>query len=243
MKIIILLISLLLTACSQQNTNILTIATSSGYPPYEMIDPIKNELIGFDIELGHLIAKELEMEAKFIDMSFDGVIASLATNQTDIALAGLSPDPNRDVLFSDHYYVSNESPFYLVMKEDSDNSIDNKKVGVQLGTIQETAAKQIQAKYNLTIDSRDSYTILIQELLIGRIDFLIMEPLVAQSYLNEFNELEMFELEEPELNKLLGNSIAFNKGNTKLQKEINEILQKFKDDSTLDNLIDKWFNK
>ena len=64
-KILLVLIALLLVACSnspESDTNVLKIATSSGYPPYEMIDPINNKLIGFDIDFGELIAQELGME-------------------------------------------------------------------------------------------------------------------------------------------------------------------------------------
>lgn len=249
-KILLVLIALLLVACSnsqESDTNVLKIATSSGYPPYEMIDPINNKLIGFDIDFGELIAQELGMEVDWMDMSFDGVIASLSANTADMAIAGLSPDPSRDALFSDAYYNSAESPFYIVTKNDSGinetKDIYGRKVGVQIATIQESAAKELMDGYELILDTRDAYNVMVQELLIGRIHFLIMEPLVAQEYLDEYEELVMFELEAPELDNLSGNAVAIPKNNEELLKKINTAIQKLKDDGRLDELIDTWFNK
>ena len=247
-KLLLILITSLLVACSSTPSEpVLKIATSSGYPPYEMIDPKTNKLIGFDIDLGELIAKELGMTVEWLDMSFDGVIASLSTNTADIAIAGLSPDPKRDALFSEIYYNNEESPFYIVTKNDSGiQSIDDikgKTVGVQIATIQESAVNQIKDTYDLTIDARESYHVMVQEVLIGRIDFLVMEPLVATQYLEEFENLEMYELKATELEHLIGNAIALSKDNQELLDEINTVILKLKDDGTLNELADKWFNK
>lgn len=246
-KILLLLIlSLTLIGCSNSSTNPkLVISTSSGYAPYEMIDPQGN-LIGFDIDLGNLIAEKMGREVEWKDMSFDGVIASLSANQADMAIAGLSPDPKRDALFSHSYYLSQESPFYIVTTEASNikNTSDlmNKTVGVQIATIQEAAANQLKQEYNLTIDSRDAYHVMVQEVLLNRLDFLIMEPMIAQEYLHEYPELIMFELEEESLEEIAGNSIALPK-NSELLEEVNQILDELKADGTLDALIDKWFNE
>ena len=66
---------------------------------------------------------------------------------------------------------------------------------------------------------------------------------VAQEYLDEYEELVMFELEAPELDNLSGNAVAIPKNNEELLKKINTAIQKLKDDGRLDELIDTWFNK
>lgn len=243
-KILLLTILLFLSACTSNQNETLTVATSSGYPPYEMIDS-NGELIGFDIDLANLIGEKLNKDIIFKDMSFDGVIASLSTNQVDMAIAGLSPDPKREALFSDAYYLDQESPFYIVTLNDSGISelsdIESKVVGVQIGTIQETAVNQLKDQYQLEVDARDAYNVMIQEVLLGRIDFLVMEPLVAQQYFEEYPQLTLFELNEPSLEELAGNSIALPK-DSELLEDVNQIIQELKEDGTLDALIKKWFD-
>lgn len=243
-KLFLLTLLLFLTACGSNQNETLTIATSSGYPPYEMVDT-NGELIGFDIDLANLIGEKLNKDVVFKDMSFDGVIASLSAKQADMAIAGLSPDPKRDALFSDPYYLAEESPFYIVTLNDSGinelNDIKNKVVGVQIGTIQETAVNQLKDQYQLEIDARDAYNVMIQEVLLGRIDFLVMEPLVANQYFEEYPQLTLFELNEPSLEKLAGNSIALPNDSQMLDK-VNQIISELKEDGTLDALIKKWFD-
>jgi len=59
-----------------------------------MIDE-NGELIGFDIDLMNAIAEYLEISIEWNDVDFDGIIASLQTNQADAAIAGISPTAER----------------------------------------------------------------------------------------------------------------------------------------------------
>src|SRR5690554_2243965 len=119
-KILGLLISvLLLTACNTTETTKLVVLTSSGYHPYEMVDEQGN-LIGFDIEFGEALAAEMGVEIEWQDMDFDGIIASLNSGRGDLAIAAISPDPARNALFSQSYYVGDEeSPFFVLALKDS----------------------------------------------------------------------------------------------------------------------------
>jgi len=92
----ILLAAVLFTGCTQTKTaDTLTILTSSGYPPFEMVDT-EGKLIGFDIELGEAIAKQMGYkEVKWVDMDFDGIIGDLnsPTGTGDMSLAGFNAAP------------------------------------------------------------------------------------------------------------------------------------------------------
>ena len=76
-KLLTLLIVLAaLVGCSTPaEEKTLTILTSSGYHPYEIIDTEGN-LTGFDIEFGEALAVELGVKVLWEDMDFDGIIAS-----------------------------------------------------------------------------------------------------------------------------------------------------------------------
>jgi len=73
----------------------LVIATQPNYPPITYKDPASNKLMGFDIELGEAIAKELGVAVEWQEIGFAQMLPSLATGRVDMALAGMSDLPAR----------------------------------------------------------------------------------------------------------------------------------------------------
>jgi len=244
---ILLLLVSSMVACTPKEANVLTILTSSGYPPYEMIDS-DGKLIGFDIDLGEALAAEMGYDAvEWVDMDFDGIIASLNSARGDMAIAAMSPDPGRDVLFSINYYNSDEeSPFFILTKVGNgivdESGLTNKIVGVQIGTIQESAINNVSEKYNLTLDPRKDVAQMVQEIIIGRIDFILIESLVAQEFVAQYPALFAFEFKDEDAVAISGNAIALPKNSTLLDA-VNAALLKLKENGTINQLIEKWFTE
>ncbi len=250
MKKMLALVALLLmiAGCTNNKTESLVVLTSSGYYPYEMIDTDGN-LIGFDIEFGEALAEVMGVTIIWEDMDFDGIIAALNSNRGAMAIAAMSPDPGRDVLFSDSYYVGDEeSPFFVLALKSSQinstNDIANKKVGVQIGTIQEQMINQLQSEFNLTLDPRTSVTQMVLEVTSGRLDFIVIEGPTAKEYVNQFDTLMTFELTNDVIEQYLievnGVSVALPK-NSQLLEEVNAAIAVLKENGTLQALVDKWF--
>lgn len=224
----------------------LTVLTNSGYAPYEVRNT-DGELEGFDIELTEMIAKELGYsEVVWEDIDFDALIGSVNSGKGDMVAAGLSPIPKRaeGAELSDSYYSSDEETANFVLtlkdgdiKETAD--IKDKTVGIQIGTIQESAVNAIQEEYNLTTDARKSYGDMVQEIKNGRLDFVVVEKAIAEEYMKTNPELTYFQLEAE--GNSTGNCFAFKKGNTELRDQVNEAIKKLQDNGELDKLIDKWF--
>ena len=59
----------------------------------------KGELVGLEVELANIIAKELNRELELTPMSFDAAMSSLSTNSVDMAIAGISITDERAELF------------------------------------------------------------------------------------------------------------------------------------------------
>ena len=70
-------------------------ATQPNYAPISYKDPATNQLMGFDIELGEAIAKELGVKIEWQETAFAQMISSLVTGRVDIAMAGMSDLPAR----------------------------------------------------------------------------------------------------------------------------------------------------
>lgn len=73
----------------------LVIATQPNYPPIAYKDPESNKLMGFDIELGEAIGKELGVPVEWQETAFAQMLPSLATGRVDMVMAGMSDLPAR----------------------------------------------------------------------------------------------------------------------------------------------------
>ena len=64
------------------------------FRPWVMRDK-KGELIGFEIDVGNLLAKDMGVTAEFIPTQWDGIIPALLTGKFDIIVGGMSKTPKR----------------------------------------------------------------------------------------------------------------------------------------------------
>lgn len=241
---LVILLGITLTGC-QEETEVLTVYTSSGYEPYEMIGT-DGELTGFDIELMEALASEVGIKIEWKDVDFDGIIASLQSGQAEVAIAGISPTSDRkeQVDFSDVYYNS-EAGLTNFLVFDSSSSItglddlDGLTVSAQLGTVQATLLESLKDEYNFTVDLRNTNTQIVEEIKAGRIDVLVVESLISDSILDANSSLSKVGFESS-LDDESGNAIAFQKDSEYVEL-FNEALQTLKENGTLDALIEKWF--
>ena len=167
---------------------VLEMATSADFPPFESRNTA-GEFEGFDIDLANYIADELGYELKINDMKFDGLIGALQSERIDMVLSGMSATDERkkNVDFSTEYNQSGE--MFITLKDSDIKTIEDlkgKKLGVQLGTIQEDGANKIKKEtVDFEIKAVDSANVLIQELLSNRIDVAYMDKAVAEGFIAE----------------------------------------------------------
>lgn len=220
----------------------LVMATSADYAPFEYIESDKSdEIIGFDVDLAKAIAGKLGYEVEIKDMDFGGLIQSLKSGQADFVLAGMTPTEKRkkNVDFSDIYYTAQHM---IISKTDNGietvEDLEGKTVGVQLGSIQEGKAEEINETVSIKVENRNRIPELIQELKAGRFDAIIIEDTVAKGYLDKEADLTSFTVsDDPEE---AGSAIAFPK-ESDLTEKFNQELKKMKENGELQELIVKWF--
>ena len=243
----VIFIASVLGACGKYDAaggkdKVLVMATSADYPPFEYVNTAKSDdIVGFDVDLAKALGKKLGYKIKVEDKDFSGLITALKTKQADLVLAGMTPTPKRkkNVDFSDVYYKANDM---IVTKKDSNiksvEDLKGGKVGVQLGSIQEDAAKEINKKVNIGIETRNRIPELVQDVENGRFQAAIIENTVAEGFLKKNNELQGFTVKTND--EEAGSAIAFPK-NSDLTKKFNKALKEMKDNGELDKLIVKWF--
>ncbi|MDO5755551.1 MAG: transporter substrate-binding domain-containing protein [Tissierellia bacterium] len=217
---------------------VLVLGTSADYPPYEfsaLIDG-KDEIVGFDIELAKYIAEQLDVDLEIKDMDFKTLIGAVNSGMVDIVIAGMNPDPSRDINFSDTYYHSTHS--MIVKKEDqnkyaSNDEVKGIKVGTQMGSMQEKIAEELE---DVEVASVTSIVNLVLEMKAGKYDGIIVETPVAESYVEANEDLAVAENVQFETEET-GAAVGMKKGADALTKKVNEIIAEVLDQDLLDQWI------
>ena len=215
----------------------IVLGTSADYPPYEFTALIdgKEEIVGFDIELAKYIAQELQVELEIVDMPFESLLIGLEVGKFDMVIAGMNPDPEREANFSKVYYNATHGIITTKEKAEEIKSIEDlkgKHLGAQIGTVQEGIGEKLE---EVELKTLPLITNLILELSTGKIDGVIMEKPVAESYAKVNNDLVVVDgIEWGDESE--GTAVALKKGNDNLTEIINEIIEK----ALEQKLIDKW---
>lgn len=215
----------------------LTVVTSPDYAPYEFYTLDENgdhQLAGFDMALAQYIADYLGLTLEVIPMDFKGIVGEMSTGSADLAIAGLSPDPERLIAmdFSDTYYEGKQALITTKVNADKITDIASSNqaslsIGAQTGSIQMELAQQYSN--NADIVSLAKVTDIIAELVAGSLDAAYVEWDVAVAYQANYPELQLV-CEAPY--DAEGNVIGVAKGNEALMQYVNEALHKCVDSGT-----------
>lgn len=238
-------LSLFVVACSDTSTTnndsnaslSLRVGTAPNYKPFDYKEDAK--LTGLDIDLVNEIAKREGIDLTWVEMSFDGLIPALKTGKIDMIASAMSAteDRRKSVDFSDVYYTTKN--LYIKKKDNealnSKEDLEGKIIGVQLGTLQEPAAKAIK---DTKVQSNESLSVVIMELKEGKIDAVVADKDVSTGYLKENADLIGF-FEEEDGSE--GFSFAFDKDKQKEAIEkFNKGLKDLKADGTYEQILTKY---
>ena len=221
-KIIILLISLFIITGCTKNTNELVMVTEAGFAPYEYYEG--GEIVGVDVDIAKYIASSLNK--KFVN--------EVKSGKADFGAAGISytPERSQEVDFSINYSTSKQ---VIIVKSSSSikgpSDINNKKLGVQLGSIADT---YLTKNYkNSTITRQKKYLTLVEDLKSDKVDAIVMDSLPAKEIIKVNKGLIILdeELTHDEYGMIV------KKGNEELLSSINKCLEELKSSGKIDEYI------
>jgi polar amino acid transport system substrate-binding protein len=126
----------------------LRVGMEPGYMPFEMQNK-ESKVVGFDVDMAKLMAKEMGVELELVPTAWDGIIGSLITDKFDIIMSGMTVTPQRNlkVNFANPYIVVGQTILInksLAGEITSYRDLNNKKYTVtsKLGTTGEQAVKK-----------------------------------------------------------------------------------------------------
>jgi Na+/H+-dicarboxylate symporter len=115
--------------------------------PFSFIND-KGELVGFDVELMHLLARELNVEIDFVRWTYDTLFADLNNDKFDLAIGGLIVNPERlaKANFSNPYMSLTTSVVVEDHRRDEFGSWEkiDKALIARLGVVGEERADYLQ---------------------------------------------------------------------------------------------------
>lgn len=194
------------SAAKDSSKDQLVVATNAAFEPFEYT--VGDSYAGIDMEIAKLLADELGKELVIDNMDFDAVCLSVGQHKCDIAMAGLTVNPDREasVTFSKTYYKASQR---VVVKGDDTTFDDCKtaddvlkklqsfdasvKIGYQNGT---TGGMYINnesdyASNNLKVTGKGykNGSLAIQDLINGNINYGIIDSAPADSIVKSINEV------------------------------------------------------
>lgn len=234
----VFLLSLLLISCEKkEQETALIVGTSADNPPYEFIQ--NGEIVGIDIDIIKAIGERLNKKVIIKNFDFNGLLAALVSENIDVAVAELSVTKERAeyISFSDNYATAR---FAILYRADDDNiqsikDLDNKIIGVQLGSTLEKKAQELAQTMNIKVHSLANSLMLVEELKAKVVDVIISEEFQNKKLQEANPNLASYTLEEFSSDFAIGLS-----KNSGLIKEINEAIDSLKKDGTINKIMKKW---
>ncbi|AMB84129.1 cysteine ABC transporter substrate-binding protein [Pseudomonas agarici] len=197
-------------------------------------------LTGFEVELGELLARELEVNPSFITTDTADLLQGVESGKYDIAInhIALTPELKERFDFSEPY--SYTSAQLIVRKEEQRppatlQQLKGHAVGVAQGSQFVEAARTVEG---LDLRSYPNAQQPLEDLADKQIDAAISDRLLIPFAIRD-SRLPV--KEGPSVGPTVTLSIPFQKGNSAFQASIDRALQRIKADGRLMALSEKWF--
>ncbi len=215
----------------------ITVVGSGGYPPFNFFDE-NDELVGFDVDTGAVIAERLGVELNYVTGDWAGLIEGLRAGRYDGILGSMAITDERleQVNFTIPYYYSGAQ---LIVRKDSGitdpSEMEGRSIGIATGTTFEGDVEALGA----TAELYDDDNLTLSELVNGRVDGVITDRLVGMGAMREIrggDDLVMV----GELLRTEEMAIAVHKDDVELLEKLNEILEQMHADGTLTSISEQW---
>lgn len=219
--------------------NELRIAIEATAPPFNFRDT-GGQPNGFEVELGQLLAKELDVNADFIVVDTADLLSGVESGKYDVAINQIATtaDLKERLDFSAPYSYTSAQ---LIIREEEKRPLNNLEAfrGHSLGAVQGSQfAAQAQTVEGVDLRSYKDAIQPIKEVADDQIDGAITDRLLVPYAIRE-SKLPV--TEGATVGPVMKLAIPFQKGNPAFQSALDNALQRIKDDGRLSELSKKWF--
>lgn len=251
LNILILLICLFLSGCTQEQTppnsletiknkNKITVGIKVDSKPFGYIE--NNEFKGFDIDIAKAVARKIinnPNNIEFVPLRASERIMALNTNKVDMVVATLSINERRkDIIdFSIPYYVAGQA--LMVPKASKLSSIEqlnDKSVAIILGTTGEKTIRLLAP--NATVIGATSYKEAFDKLKNNEVDAILSDDSLLYGLIMDNYGFKILPSRYTEEYYAIG--IKKGEENSTLKKQINTTIKIMQQNGKLNRIKEKW---
>jgi len=223
------------------------VVTENAYPPLQFIDPRTGDQIGWEYDAMDEIARRLNAEVDYRNVSWDTMIQAVSDGQYDVGMTGITikEDRKEKVDFSEPYM---RSEMFMLVRGDEQRfsdagsfaAMEDGLIGAQAGTTPFYVAVYDVLdgnEQNPRIKLFETFGAQVQALRAGDVDLVLTDGTAGEGYVRASDGAL----------KLVGDPMGtedfgfiFPKGSD-LVAPINAAIAAMKADGTIDALNTKWF--
>lgn len=218
----------------------LTTCTALPYEPFEF--ERDGKVVGFDVDLVDLVAKDLGVTQQIVNTPFDGIQsgADLNAGKCDLAAAGMTITEVREQNFDFSAPYFNATQGLVARKGSGLTSLaqlKGKRLAVQNGTTGQQYAEKNAPDAQLVVF--EDLGLLLTAVETGDVDAGINDNGVLYDWVSKKPDFAV--TAEFDTHEQYG--IGVKKGNTALLTKINEVLAEARSNGEYDRIYQKWFKK
>ncbi len=223
-----------------QQAGEIVIATEGTWSPWTFHDE-NDELVGYDVEVGKLIAEKLGVEPVFVEGEWDGLFAGLDAERYDVVINGVEVTEERAEAydFSDPYAYIRTA---IIVNGDNTeiNSFEDLDGKTTANTLASTYATLAES-YGATATGVDDLNQTIELLLAGRVDATLNAEVTYYDYMNQHPDANLKIAALTDEASLV--CIPTRKGDdsASLREAINQAIAELSESGQLSELSEKYF--
>ncbi len=237
-----LLFALAAVPAAQTPAELVWAGDSEGGAPYVEADPSRpDRVVGFEVEIAELLARGLARTPRFINITFASIAQSIVRGDADLGLNGIEDTPaNRAAL-------ATTIPYYRFREVLSVREADARRYrtladlrGRRVATLGGTVAYEIllgaAREHDITPVSFDDYTHPYTDLVVGRVDAVLLDNDLAERMLKKVRGFTI----QPD-SVTVGHYVGLlAPANAPLRSRIDDLLRSSMRDGSLERILRKW---
>src|SRR5215217_1908829 len=216
------------------------IGTEGTYAPFTFHDA-SGALVGFDVEIGQAIAKQLGVEAQFVEGPWDGLIAGIDADRYDVVInqVGINADRQAKYDFSEPYIASKAA--LVVRGDNADITTFEDLAGKNAAQTLTSNFGKLDEQYGATLVGTEGFDQSIALVIQGRADATINDSLSFYDFKTQQPDADVKVVATADEADFSGVILA--KGKPELLAAINEALAAIKADGTYAEISQKYFGE
>jgi glutamate transport system substrate-binding protein len=220
-----------------QDRGTIRIGVKYDVPPFGFLNPQTDEVEGFDVEMGRIVAEELGVEPEFVEAISDNRIPFLQQGEVDLILSTMTINQERDleIEFSEPYYIAHGR---ILVPGDSDiqgiEDLAGKRVCTALGSTYEETIREQAPEADLRLV--DTYSECLELLQNGAVDAESTDDVILTGQIIQDDTLKMVGDElttEPY-------GAGIKEGDKEFQKFVSDTFTAAEEDGRWEELYQEW---